>query len=147
MVPSILGVSPILSPPGRTSTMVDDDAREAGDDIPDGVTTETGFRTIWTLLWLIMRAERHAVALAIIGDQRNHSLGAESRLKWAEPQRVAFMRDEDVPTIPWQRAARLLRNHLWPIEGCPLAFLARTTAPDKSSGNSGNILGRRSGKT
>jgi hypothetical protein len=92
--------------------MVDNEVHEAGDDIPDDVTAEPGFGTVWALLWLIMKAERQAVALAIIGDKNNDAAGAESLKKWAEPQLVAYKRAEDVAMIRWRRVVRILRNQL-----------------------------------
>jgi hypothetical protein len=92
--------------------MVDNEVHEAGDVNPDDVTAELGFGTVWALLWLIMKADRQAVALALIGDKNSDAAGAESLKKWAEPQLASFNRDEDLPMIPWRRVVRILRNHL-----------------------------------
>jgi hypothetical protein len=87
-------------------------------DADDGTaSSETGFGTIWALLWLVMQAERHAVALAIIGDKTDDAAGAESLRRWAEPQLDACRRDGAVPPIPWPRVARILRDHLPANEG------------------------------
>jgi hypothetical protein len=94
--------------------MVDNEVHEVGDEVTDDVTDETEPGTIWALLWLIAKAERQATALAIVGDRSNDAEGAESLRRWAEPQLDAFRRDSDgaVPTIPWRRVAKILRDHL-----------------------------------
>jgi hypothetical protein len=93
-------------------TMVDNEVHEVGDVFTDDFTDGMEFGTIWALLWLIMEAERQAVALALIGDESNDAVGAELLKKWAEPHLDAFRRDEDVPIIPWRRVAKILRSHL-----------------------------------
>jgi hypothetical protein len=93
--------------------MVDNEVHEVGDDaVTDDVADETEFGTTWALLWLVMKAERQATALALLGDRSNDAVGAESLRRWAEPQLVAFRRNEAVPLIPWPRVAKILRNHL-----------------------------------
>ncbi|WP_406696296.1 hypothetical protein V5E97_35420 [Singulisphaera sp. Ch08] len=95
--------------------MVDEEVRNAADDFTAAFTDETGFGTAWVLLWLIMEAEHHAMALALIGDDDDDdddAIASEALKEWAEPQLVAFRRDEEVPMISWRRVARILRNHL-----------------------------------
>ena len=88
------------------------EVRKAADDFTDAFTDETGFGTAWALLWLISKAERHVVALALIGAKQNDAVAGEALREWAEPQLVVVRRDEDVPVIPWRRVAKILRNHL-----------------------------------
>jgi hypothetical protein len=91
--------------------MVDEKAWYAADDeVTDAFTDDPEFGTIWALLWLVAKSERHAVARAIVGDKSHDEVGAESLRKWAEPQLAALRRDEGVPTIPWLRVARILRK-------------------------------------
>ena len=52
------------------------------------------------------------MALALIGAKRDDAVAGEALEQWAEPQLVAFRRDEDVPMIPWRRVARILRDRL-----------------------------------
>jgi hypothetical protein len=96
--------------------MVDDEVHEAGDDLSDAFADEAVLGMTSALLWLIMKAERLAVALALIGDKTEDAIAAESLKRWAEPQLVALMQPEDVATIPWPRVVRILRKHLPPIK-------------------------------
>jgi hypothetical protein len=85
---------------------------KASDGFTDAFTGEPEFGTIWALLWLIVKAERQAVALALVGDRSNDAVGAEALKKWAEPQLAAFRRAGAVPMISWWPVAKILRDHL-----------------------------------
>jgi hypothetical protein len=89
---------------------VDNESPKPGGDFADAFTDETRFGAVWALLWLVMKPERHAVALALVGDKSHDEVGGEAIKRWAEPQLVAFRRDKNVPPIPWPRVAKILRH-------------------------------------
>jgi hypothetical protein len=92
--------------------MLNEGARKAADDFTAAFTDAGGFGTAWALLWLISKAERHVVALALIGATQDDAVAGETLQSWAEPQLVAVRRCQDIPMIPWHRVAGILRDRL-----------------------------------